>query len=644
LRTTLGKLPRYWAILALMAGIAIGFWHPGEHGGTASIEGRLLDLRHLMRGSITPPADYVIVAIDDKTMDRQQQQFPLPRAIIAACIDRLTEAGAKVVAVDLLLLGREASGSEDALAKGDEALAHAVERNGRVILATALTPASAAAMPAASQELVRRHAFSIVETEDRDASLTTSQGILLPIPELSRTADLAHVNVPRDADNTVRRIAIALPLGDVGYLPAMALEVVRMLRRVSHSDMRLQVGVAAELGTQAIPIDAGNQIALNHYGPQGTFKTYSLVDVVDGLVSPDAFRDRAVFIGFTALGAGDSFLSPFQAQFPGVEAHATAAANISNGQFLRRSLTTWVIDIVVAALLSVLAFAAVNFRSLGASAVMTAILWLGAALFTQLAFSRAFLWLDATTYLLVLASIGLVTFAARIVQQRRISGQLQHERDNLARYQSPLLTEFLAEQEKPSFNERAQEAAVMFVDVAGFTRRAERLGPTATVEFLRDLHGRIERAALANRGVIEQFMGDGAMIIFGLPEPKPDDAARALSASRQLLESLADWNLDLESAGQEAVRMRIGLHNGPVIAALVGGQQQGQVTVAGDTVNVASRLQEMGKEHKAAIVASAGFVAAVHRAGRDDMLTGMRRLAGQKVRGRAETIDLWVWP
>ena len=240
--------------------------------------------------------------------------------------------------------------------------------------------------------------------------------------------------------------------------------------------------------------------------------------------------------------------------------------------------------------------------------------------------------------------VGFFTFAARIVQQRSISGQLQHERDNLARYQSPLLAEFLAEQESPSFDQRAQEAAVMFVDVAAFTRRAERLGPTATVTFLRELHGRIERSALANRGVIEQFMGDGAMIIFGLPEPKPDDAARALAASQHLLDILSDWNLDLEAAGHEPVRLRIGLHYGAVIAALLGGERQGQITVAGDTVNVASRLQEMGKEHKVAIVASAEFVASVRKAGRDDMLTGMRRLADQLVRGRNETIDLWVWP
>ena len=636
MRTTLGKLPWYWVILCLIAGVAIGFWHPGEHSGTASFEGRLLDLRHLVRGPIEPPAGYVIVAIDDKTL-RRLKRFPPPRAAIAACIDRLTEAGAKVVAVDLLLDG-------DTLPTDDAAISRAVQRNGHVILATALTPDVAAAVQYGDEELIRRNTFSIVESDAQNVGIPVSRGILLPIPELAQSADLAHVNVPRDADNAVRRIALALPLDDFGYLPAMALEVARMVRGLPRSDMRLQVGVAVRFGAHDIPTDVGGQIALNHYGPQGTFQTFSLIDVAEGLVPPFAFKDRAVFVGSTALGFGDTFVSPFGAQLPGVEAHATAAANISHGQFIRRNLTTWVIDIAAAALLSILAFAAVNFRSLGASAVMTATLWLGTALFTQLAFSHAFLWLDATTYVLVLASIGLVSFAARIVQQRRISGQIQHERDNLARYQSPLLTELLAAQQSPSFNERAQEAAVMFVDVASFTRRAERLGPTATVEFLRELHGRIERSALANRGVIEQFMGDGAMIIFGLPEPKPDDAARALAASRQLLEILGDWNLDLEAAGQEPVHLRVGLHYGPVIAALLGGARQGQITVAGDTVNVASRLQEMGKEHKVTMVASAEFVASVHRAGRDDMLTGMRRLAGQKVRGRNETIDLWVWP
>jgi adenylate cyclase len=641
LRTRIGKLPGYWAILALIVGLAIGWWQPGGHGRlTSALEGRLLDLRHLVRGPVAPPDDFAIVAIDDKTLGRLQR-FPVPRTAIAACIDRLTDAGAKVLAVDLLLLEHESPGESDNPTSGDAVLAAAIARNGHVILA-----ATQAANATPDPDLVRRNAFSLISSHGaQEPRSAQAVGFLLPIASFAESAAVAHVNILADSDGTLRRIALAAPIGTEDYLPAMPLVVVRELRGIPRSGVELTLGESVSLGPTVIPVaSADNTIGLDHYGPQGTFPTYSMIDVIEGTVPDGRFAGRAVFIGSTATGFRDAVQTPFAPQLPGVEALATAAANIVRGDYLKRNLSTLAIDLTAAALLSVLAFVAANQRSLAAAAGATVALWAATIVGVQMAFTRAHLWLDATTYALVLIATGLAVFAARIAQQRRISGQLQYERDNLARYQSPLLTEVLAERQSPSFNERAQRAAVMFVDVAGFTRRAERLGPGATVEFLRDLHGRIERAALANRGVIEQFMGDGAMIIFGLPEPGPDDAARALAASQQLIESLGDWNLDLEAAGQEPVQLRIGLHDGPVIAALLGGARQGQVTVAGDTVNVASRLQEMGKEHQAAIVVSAEFVAAVHRAGRDDMLSGMRRLAAQKVRGRAETIDLWIWP
>jgi adenylate cyclase len=637
LRTTIGKLPWYWVLLCLIAGIAIGWWQPGKTSAvTAGLEGRLLDLRHLVRGPITPPDAFAIVAIDDKTQ-RTLQRFPVPRAVIADTISHLTDAGAKVLAIDLLLTERESTGVGDNLSPGDQALAAALKRHGRTILAT--TQATEFTPPV---DLVRSNLFGLVlHGELRPQG---QFGSLFPIESLAGAADLGQVNLLRDADGVARRIPLAMPIGESDYLPAMSLDAVRLLRDVPRSEMRLVVGDSVQLGDQVIPIAPDNAFALNHYGGEGTFPTFSLIDVIEDKVPADQLAGRAIFIGWTALASGDAFTSPFGPRLPGVEALATAAANLAEGQFLRRDPTTQKIDYYIAGLLGVLAFLAANMRSLAAATGVSLALWILTFVGLQLSFSYFYLWLDATTYALALTLVGFATICARIVQQRSISGQLQHERDNLARYQSPLLTEVLAEQENPSFDQRAQEAAVMFVDVAGFTRRAERLGPTATVTFLRELHGRIERSALANRGVIEQFMGDGAMIIFGLPEPKTDDAARALAASQHLLEILADWNLDLEAAGHEPVRLRVGLHYGPVIAALLGGERQGQITVAGDTVNVASRLQEMGKEHKVTIVASAEFVASVHKAGRDDMLTGMRRLVDQHVRGRNEAIDLWVWP
>ena len=640
MRTTIGKLPWYWVFLCLTAGIAIGWWHPGEGPAlTAALEGRLLDLRHVLRGPVTPPDEIVIVAIDDKSVEALQR-FPVPRGAIAAAIDRLTDAGAKVLAIDLLLVDREPGGEGDALSTGDSVLAAALARQGHSILSI-----TEAANAPADSDLVERNMFVILDKTGTPSERPKGTvGFLMPIRDFAQNASLGHVNLTRDADRAVRRMVLAMPVGTSEYLPAMPLEAVRLFRDLPRSEMRLAPGESVTLGRQAIATDRHDAFGLNHYGGRGAIPTYSLVDVIKGQVPADRLAGRIVFIGVTALAAGDMFISPFVAELPGVEVLATAAGNIAHGQYLQRAPSTWAIDFIAAAILGILAFVAANQRSLAVAAVASIALWGAMFAAVQYAFSSAYLWLDATTYVVTLLGVGFLTFAARIVQQRSISGRLQHERDNLARYQSPLLAEFLAEQQSPSFDQRAQEAAVMFVDVAAFTRRAERLGPTATVTFLRELHGRIERSALANRGVIEQFMGDGAMIIFGLPEPKTDDAARALAASQHLLDILADWNLDLEAAGHEPVRLRIGLHYGPVIAALLGGERQGQITVAGDTVNVASRLQEMGKDHKAAIVASAEFVASVHKAGRDDMLTGMRRLMDQHVRGRNEAIDLWVWP
>jgi adenylate cyclase len=640
LRTTIGKLPWYWVFLCLTAGITIGWWHPGEGPAlTAALEGRLLDLRHVLRGPVTPPDEIVIVAIDDKSVEALQR-FPVPRGAIAAAIDRLTDAGAKVLAIDLLLVDREPGGEGDALSTGDSVLAAALARQGHSILSI-----TEAANAPADSDLVERNMFVILDKTGTPSERPKGTvGFLMPIRDFAQNASLGHVNLTRDADRAVRRMVLAMPVGTSEYLPAMPLEAVRLFRDLPRSEMRLAPGESVTLGRQAIATDRHDAFGLNHYGGRGAIPTYSLVDVIKGQVPADRLAGRIVFIGVTALAAGDMFISPFVAELPGVEVLATAAGNIAHGQYLQRAPSTWAIDFIAAAILGILAFVAANQRSLAVAAVASIALWGAMFAAVQYAFSSAYLWLDATTYVVTLLGVGFLTFAARIVQQRSISGRLQHERDNLARYQSPLLAEFLAEQQSPSFDQRAQEAAVMFVDVAAFTRRAERLGPTATVTFLRELHGRIERSALANRGVIEQFMGDGAMIIFGLPEPKTDDAARALAASQHLLDILADWNLDLEAAGHEPVRLRIGLHYGPVIAALLGGERQGQITVAGDTVNVASRLQEMGKDHKAAIVASAEFVASVHKAGRDDMLTGMRRLMDQHVRGRNEAIDLWVWP
>ena len=89
--------------------------------------------------------------------------------------------------------------------------------------------------------------------------------------------------------------------------------------------------------------------------------------------------------------------------------------------------------------------------------------------------------------------------------------------------------------------------------LAGFTRRSEHMTPAETAHFLRNFHSRVERAALAEGGVLEQFTGDGAMVIFGVPRQTSDDAAAALACGRDLVDAIQRWSAELVAAGHEVV-------------------------------------------------------------------------------------------
>src|SRR5262249_23409871 len=224
------------------------------------------------------------------------------------------------------------------------------------------------------------------------------------------------------------------------------------------------------------------------------------------------------------------------------------------------------------------------------------------SLIAQIAFQSGS-WVDITfpTASILLNAGGVAFLRARI--ERRM-------RRNLARYHSPVIVDMLAESAKPSFEGRSQNAAVLFVDIAGSTGRIERMLPDDVVRFLQDFHGRIERAVLAHDGVLEQFMGDGAMAVFGVPTARPQDAAAALACARDLVDDVARRNDELMAAGEPPLRISVGIHHGPVVIARLGGQTQAQISTTGDTVNVASRLERLTREHGGTIVMSGAVVEA----------------------------------
>jgi len=182
------------------------------------------------------------------------------------------------------------------------------------------------------------------------------------------------------------------------------------------------------------------------------------------------------------------------------------------------------------------------------------------------------------------------------------------------------------------------EATVMFTDIRGFTAMSERLSPEEVFAFLNDYLGRMIDVIAARGGIIDKFLGDGILAVFGLPVATDSHAADAFGAAMDMRRALAEMNAERAAAGREKVRIGIGMHTGEVIAGNVGSAKKLQFTVIGDTVNFASRIEGLNKDYGSYLLVSGETHARLGDATRSDRF---ERIAGAVVRGKSERVDLY---
>ena len=567
-------------------------------------QARALDLLQRLQGH-QHPSDVVLVAVDDAVFRALGGRQPIPRDYLARVIRGIAKSGVAAIGVDIRL-------DMPTTAEADGALAAAIRQfsDGGLSRAVLLGPLGADA---------------------------TALGASALGPHVM----LASADILQDADHFIRRVEPVMP--GPGGQPAPTLALV-VLARVGGFDRRtfedaLRTGSALPLprlrdgllhhrSSPPVVARSGLTWPINYVGPEGTFLTIPsdvLAALADPGVEPAAdnpLRGRIVLLGGTFEAGRDVYLTP-HGSMTGLEVHANIVHMLDTRRFIRR--TQWLTGIAInASVVLVAGIVLTVLRPLVGTIICAAgslLVGIPAAVW---AFDRDGYWIDFVLPVVATAFMGIGTDA---LARRRF-------RDSFARYLSrDVMAKVLAD--APSLRGEQREVSILFSDLRGFTSLSERMAPERIAAHLSEYFDAMTGAIFAHHGMINDFVGDAVMAVFGAPIPDPDHAWNAVRSAIAMNDALTALNRHWETTGLPSLRMGIGIHTGSVFAGNVGGRERLKYTVIGDPVNVASRVEGLNKELGTAILITEKTLAAV------DGRVPVRDCGPMGVKGRIEKVRVF---
>jgi adenylate cyclase len=537
------------------------------------------------------PKNLMVVAIDPKSFQDLNKQFPFPRTVDGKAISTISKQHPAAIAVDVQLSEPSSLGQND-----DIALLSAVnDAHGKVI-------------------------FSDTEP--------TASGNVAFVGSGKGTALLKSVG-SRPADGS-------FPFDPGGVIRQMQYKI---------SNLKTLAVVTAEVATHKRVTPFTNNRFIDYVGPAGTIPYLSFSQAYWGTYSgtktgkklpSNFFTNKIVVIGATATNLNDIHASSTDSAMPGPEIQANAIHTVLEG-FPLNAAPGW-LNYVLIVLLGI----TVPLVGMRARPLITILLAVGLGIaFTvgvQLAFNSG----SIVAYVYPLGALILATAGTLTTQLVTEAFERIRTRDLFTRFvPEDVVDEVLASSDGLRLGGVQRDGTVMFSDLRGFTSMAETLTPARVIEVLNHYLSEMSDAILNHGGTLVAYMGDGIMAVFGAPLPQDDHADRALAAALEMRdERLPRFNEWLRSEElSEGFRMGIGLNSGSVMSGHVGSERRVEYTAVGDTTNTASRIEGMTKGTPHQLLFS-GQTKAAFMKPPDDIV----EFGEVEIRGRVEKMTLWSLP
>jgi len=591
------------------------------------MELKTIDLRYTSRDQKARVSDVVLAVIDEESIDKEGKWI-WPRSKMAKLVQKLSDAGAKVVAFDVGFLEPDEKSVVKTIDVIQNQLA-GLDSDNRAFLENLKRQSDndqllADAMAASKAKIVLGYFFqmeklhagdfdeSVIELQTKNirssryAQVKYQSPKAMGIPVLEAQLPNANIrtisqatpysgyfNMIPDRDGVVRWIPAVITFAGEMYAP-LSIQTLSAALGIQPLMVVAEYGIEyIQFGDIRVPTDELGRVMINFRGDAGTFRHIPVTNILNDKVDPSELRDKVVFVGATAIGIYDMRVTPFSNVFPGVEIHANLVDSVLKQEFLHKPTWAAVFD-VLAIIIAGLLLGVVLPRTGVFTGILTAsILFFGHIFFCRYLFVSHGWILNIVYPLLVIVSIYIgITVYKYLVESR----QKRFIRNAFSTYLAPTVVQQLIDSpDHLELGGEEREITAFFSDVQGFTSISERLTPNELVELLNEFLTEMTDIILKHEGTVDKFEGDAIIAFFGAPNDLPNQAETACRTCVDMQERLQLLREKWQQEGKPELMMRIGLCTGPAVVGNMGSRNRMDYTMMGDTVNTAARLEGVNK-------------------------------------------------
>lgn len=592
--------------------------------------------------------DTVIVAIDDKSIDKLR--WPWKREMYAKIMNYFSEyTDIKTIGLDTVVKGSDLQNPES-----DSAFYRAVAK-----LSDKLTTAFVPTMQDYPEDIDGniyesyfndRFKINIEDKRTKKPDPIYKSMAVFPTEFFFSVKNVgSSANGMHGVNKTFIKTYSLVNINDQLY-PSLALRMYLLANKTDKLTLYNDKIVVDKTGLQ-IPITDKQIFTSNihfyKYYPNTIYshKQYSAIDIINSYdalkkgqtptIAPSEFKDKTVFFGLNArgdvVGLEDSGMTPVGINHPGVDIQASIYDNLTNNQIIHRPHL--LVEIFIALILSIITFIIVMQLSFGLSLSVIIGMIIGYMSINAFVLYPKDVAPDAITPIIVILATLIFGYAFRFILENKNKEKVKMA---MGRYLSQdVMQNVVKNIDDIKLGGRKANVTVLFADIRGFTSMSEKMTAEEVSLILNEYFSAIEPIITKYNGVINKFIGDAVMAIFGDPIEDELHPMKAVLCANEMLKCVRKLRYKWMDENKPDIEIGIGINTGEVFVGNIGSEKRLEYTVIGDTVNIASRIESYNKVYKTKFLIGSTTYEFVKN--RVDVI----KIGGVTIRGKQKKMDIY---